>query len=116
MTKNQYEKQNPVNQYPQPPFPRQPQPVPGSVNDMEPVPDHGEESYQGFGRLKGRKALITGGDSGIGRAAAIAYAREGADVAINYLPEEETNGKQVIELIEADTLLKLLRTSFTTPR
>ncbi len=100
MTKNQYEKQNPVNQYPQPPFPRQPQSVPGSVNKMEPLPDHGEESYQGFGRLKGRKALVTGGDSGIGRAAAIAYAREGADVAINYLPSEEDNAQEVVQWIE----------------
>ena len=101
-TKNQYEKQNPVDQYPAPPFPRQPQSVPGSVNKMDPLPDHGEESYQGFGRLKGRKALVTGGDSGIGRAAAIAFAREGADVAINYLPSEEENAKEVIELIEAE--------------
>ena len=74
--------------------------MPGSVNKMEPLPDHGEESYQGFGRLKGRKALVTGGDSGIGRAAAIAYAREGADVAINYLPSEEDNAQEVVQWIE----------------
>ena len=92
--------QNPVTQYPAPPFPRQPQNAPGLAQKMEPQPDHGEETYQGFGRLAGRKALITGGDSGIGRAVAIAMAREGADVAIGYLPSEEADAKQVIEWIE----------------
>jgi NAD(P)-dependent dehydrogenase (short-subunit alcohol dehydrogenase family) len=94
--------QDPRTQYPKPPFPEQPQPVPGIAAKLDPKADHGEESYVGAGKLKGRKALITGGDSGIGRAAAIAYAREGADVAISYLPEEEKDAQEVISLIEAE--------------
>jgi len=94
--------QDPRSQYPQPPFPRQPQPVPGLASDMDPKPDHGETSYKGSGKLAGRKALVTGGDSGIGRAAAIAFAREGADVAIAYLPSEEADAKEVIALIEGE--------------
>lgn len=88
--------------YPKPPFPIQQQPWPGLTSKMNPRPDHGETSYKGSGRLRGRKALITGGDSGIGRAAAIAYAREGADVAINYLPAEEPDAKEVVALIRAE--------------
>ncbi|MGV3502792.1 MAG: SDR family oxidoreductase [Adhaeribacter sp.] len=94
--------ENPNDKYPKPPFKGQSQAWPGLAGQMDPVPDHGEKSYQGSGRLKGRKALITGGDSGMGRAAAIAYAREGADVAINYLPDEEADAREVIALIEAE--------------
>jgi len=86
--------------YPQPPFPQQ-QPMPGTTARMQPRPDHGETSYKGSGRLQGKKAVITGGDSGIGRAVAIAYAREGADVLIAYLCEHD-DAKQVRELIEKE--------------
>ncbi len=100
MSSDRLKKQDPRTQYPQPPFEKQPQPAPGLAEEMSPRPDHGEDSYQGHGRLKGRKALITGGDSGIGRAVAIAFAREGADVAIGYLPEEERDAEDVIALIK----------------
>lgn len=93
---------NPVTKYPKPPFKGQMQPFPGLASQMDPRPDHGETSYKGSGRLAGRRALITGGDSGMGRAAAIAYAREGADVAINYLPAEEADAKEVIALIKKE--------------
>lgn len=88
--------------YPRPPFAEQPQRAPGLASEMKPIPDHGETSYNGSGKLAGKKALITGGDSGIGRAVAIAYAREGADVAIGYLPEEESDAASVIALIQAE--------------
>jgi NAD(P)-dependent dehydrogenase (short-subunit alcohol dehydrogenase family) len=83
---------------PEPPFPDQPQAMPGTIDAMTPRPDHGEESYQGSGRLKDKKAVITGGDSGIGRAVAIAYAREGADVLISYLCED-TDAEDTARLV-----------------
>lgn len=101
-TKDLYTLQDPTTQYPQPKFKHQPQEVPGLDGKMTPKPDHGETSYIGNGRLRDRKALVTGGDSGIGRAAAIAFAREGADVAINYLPSEEPDAQEVMALIEAE--------------
>jgi len=88
-----------MSDYPSPPFPSQQQPMPGRTRKMDPVPDHGETSYKGSGRLAGKRAVITGGDSGIGRAVAIAYAREGADVLIAYL-EEDDDARDTAALIE----------------
>ena len=85
--------------YPQPPFPAQPQPMPGMTEAMQPRPDHGEESYVGSGRLKGKRVVITGADSGIGRAVALAYAREGADVLVSYLSEDD-DAEETRRLIE----------------
>lgn len=88
--------------YPKPPYPTQRQPMPGSTAKMNPRPDHGETSYRGSGKLAGKRAVITGGDSGIGRAVAIAYAREGADVLIAYLDEHE-DAQEVKALIEQES-------------
>ena len=87
--------------YPKPPYPSQKQPMPGLTSKMNPRPDHGETSYKGSGKLKDMKAVITGGDSGIGRAVAIAYAREGADVLISYLNEHE-DAEEVKALVEKE--------------
>lgn len=98
---NQYDLQDPLEQYPRHDFPKQTQNEPGLDSELQPLADHGIDTYEGKERLKGRKALITGADSGIGRAVAIAYAREGADVAISYLPQEQSDADDVIQAIEA---------------
>lgn len=93
------EKKDPVQKYPKPPYPEQQQELPGSDKDLKPKADHGEKTYKGSGKLKGKKVVITGGDSGIGRAVAIAFAREGADILISYLNEHE-DAKETMKWIE----------------
>ncbi|MBL3665732.1 SDR family oxidoreductase [Streptomyces sp. M2CJ-2] len=92
--------QDPTSLHPQPDFPSQDQPHPGWTGPMDPPPDHGEDSYRGSGLLKDRKTVITGGDSGIGRAVALAFAREGADVLFTHLPEEEDEARETTRLVE----------------
>ena len=98
---DQYTVTNPVTQYTSEDFPKQQQEGPGLDSNLTPKADHGEDSYRGSDRLVGRKALITGADSGIGRAAAIAFAREGADVVLSYLPEEQSDAEEVASLVRA---------------
>jgi NAD(P)-dependent dehydrogenase (short-subunit alcohol dehydrogenase family) len=107
---DQYTLQDPSTQYPTPEFPEQQQSSPGLAQNMSPTPDHGEETYRGTGRLAGRRAIVTGADSGIGRAVTIAYAREGADIVLSYLPAEEADAQEVVALVE-----KAGRTAATMP-
>src|SRR3954471_19892651 len=98
---DQMQQTNPTEQYDQPQHTDEQQPHPGDTSSMQDQPDHGEESYRGTDRLTGKRAVITGGDSGIGRAVALAFAREGADVVLSYLAEEETDAEQTVRLGEA---------------
>jgi NAD(P)-dependent dehydrogenase (short-subunit alcohol dehydrogenase family) len=99
MADTQTTTQDPTTQHPQPEQPEQQLEHPGREREMDPQPDYGEQSYRGSGRLEGRRALVTGGDSGIGRAVALAFAREGADVVISHLPEEAEDGEQTVRLV-----------------
>lgn len=99
MSVDQTTERNPMKQGPKPDFPDQSQQPPGLQADMQPKPDYGLETYRGFGRLAGKAAIITGGDSGIGRAVALAFAREGADVLISYLPEEEPDARESMQAV-----------------
>jgi NAD(P)-dependent dehydrogenase (short-subunit alcohol dehydrogenase family) len=99
---SQYDKKNPVDLYPAPPFPEQEQSLPGEARKMDPKPDHGETSYVGKERLTGFRGVVTGADSGIGRAAAIALSREGADLVLSYLPSEQADAEEVRDLLEGE--------------
>jgi NAD(P)-dependent dehydrogenase (short-subunit alcohol dehydrogenase family) len=100
MTEDQTKQQDPKEQYPQPEFPEQEQEHPGLDSEMQPEPDYGYETYRGYGRLEGKATIITGGDSGIGRAVALAFAREGADVLLSYLEEEEPDAQETARVVE----------------
>jgi hypothetical protein len=100
MSIDQYTMRNPLDQYARPNFPKQKQPYPGSGENMDPKHDYGETTYRGAGRLAGRRAIITGGDSGIGRAVALAFAREGSDVLISYFSEDD-EAMETCRLIES---------------
>ena len=102
MTEDQHTRQDPTQQYPQPEYPEQDQrdQHPGLEREMQPEPDYGYETYRGTGRLEGKAAVITGGDSGIGRAVALAFAREGADVLISYLDDEEPDATETARVVE----------------
>ena len=100
MTQDQHAQQDPTTQHPQPEFPQQPLEHPGLESEMDPRPDYGEDTYRGSGKLTGKAAIITGGDSGIGRAVALAFAREGADVLISYLEAEEPDAQETIRAVE----------------
>ena len=102
MSEDQSTQQDPTQQYPQPQYPEQDQRDlhPGLEGEMQPEPDYGYETYRGTGRLEGKAAIITGGDSGIGRAVALAFAREGADVLISFLSEEEPDAQETAQVVE----------------
>src|SRR5918997_3241338 len=102
MTEDQHTRQDPTQMYPQPEYPEQTQmdQHPGLEREMQPEPDYGVETYKGSGKLEGKKAVITGGDSGIGRAVALAFAREGADVVISYLEEEQEDADETARVVE----------------
>ena len=100
MSEDQHTQRDPREQYPQPGFPEQEQEHPGLEGQMQPEPDYGEGTYRGTGKLEGKATIITGGDSGIGRAAALAFAREGADVLISYLENEEPDARETVRVVE----------------